>query len=147
MQRSLLGLSLEFMDSLSVPGPSFSKSDNEFPECTPDPDSSRRTSHTGKQSGLSGLGYGLGVAWGHLRPFIPFFLISLMVVAIVYLMQAIIYGGPFKDPLFFVKFNKRWPRPTQNWQDSPNPTKTLIPVPSSSFVQILVELHRDNKTV
>ncbi|TKS72340.1 BTB/POZ domain-containing protein 18 [Collichthys lucidus] len=30
-----------------------------------------------------------------------------MVVALVYLMQAIIYGGPFKDPFFFVKFNER----------------------------------------
>uniref|UniRef100_A0AAV2MKG0 Uncharacterized protein n=1 Tax=Knipowitschia caucasica TaxID=637954 RepID=A0AAV2MKG0_KNICA len=45
---------------------------------TPAPDSSRHTTHTGRQSALCGLGYGCGVAWRHLRPFIPFFLISFM---------------------------------------------------------------------
>lgn len=135
------------MDSLSVPSPSSSNSDDESPDRTPVPDSSRHTSHTGKQSGFSGLTYGLGVAWHHLRPFIPFFLISFMVVALVYLMQAIIYGGPFKDPLFFVKFNERWPRPTPDQQDSPTPTKVFSPVSSSSFEQILGSLHRDNDTM
>lgn len=135
------------MDSLSVPSPSSSNSDDESPDRTPVPDSSRHTSHTGKQNGFSGLAYGLGVAWHHLRPFIPFFLISFMVVALVYLMQAIIYGGPFKDPLFFVKFNERWPQPTPDIQDSPTPTKVFSPVPSSSFEQVLANLHRDNETM
>lgn len=131
------------MDSLSVPSPSSSNSDDE----SPGPNSSRHTSHTGKQSGFSGLAYGLGVAWHHLRPFIPFFLISFMVVALVYLMQAIIYGGPFKDPLFFAKFNERWPQPTQDPQDSPTPTKDFSPVPSSSFEEVLANMHRDNETM
>lgn len=122
---------------------SSSNSDDESPDRTPAPDSSRHTSHTGKQSGISSMGYGCMVAWHHLRPFIPFFLISFMVVALVYLMQAIIYGGPFKDPFFFVKFNERWPRPTPG---SPTPTKVFSPIPSSSFEQVLVELHRDNET-
>lgn len=135
------------MDSLGVPSLSSSNSDNESLGRTPVPDSSRYTSHTGEQSSLCGLGYGFGVAWLHLRPFIPFFLISFMVVALVYLMQAIIYGGPFKDPLFFVKFNERWPRPTPNQQDSPYPTKFFSPVPSSSFEQVLFDLHRDNETM
>lgn len=135
------------MDSLSVPSPSSSNSDGESPDRTPVPDSSRHTSHTGKQSRFSGLAYGLGVAWHHLRPFIPFFLISFMVVALVYLMQAIIYGGPFKDPLFFVKFNERWPQPTPDRQDSPTPTKVFSPAPSTSFEQVLTNLHRDNETM
>lgn len=136
------------MGSLGVPSPSSSNSDDESPGRTPLPDSSRHTSHTGKQSGLGSLGYGFWVAWHHLRPFIPFFLISFMVVALVYLMQAIIYGGPFKDPLFFVKFNERWPRPSPspNQQDSPTPTTVFSPVGSSSIEQLLVELHRDNET-
>ncbi|KAG7230352.1 hypothetical protein INR49_024456 [Caranx melampygus] len=113
---------------------------------TPAPDSSRHTSHTGKENGFSGLGYGFGVAWDHLRPFIPFFLISFMVVALVYLMQAIIYGGPFKDPLFFVKFNERWPRPTPAQQhDSPAPTNVFSPVPSSSFQQVLFQRRVDGE--
>ncbi|AWP12043.1 putative target of Myb protein 1-like [Scophthalmus maximus] len=135
------------MDSLGVPSPSSSNSDDGTLERTPVPDSSRHTSHTGKQSRLGGLGYGLGVAWHHLRPFIPFFLISFMVVALVYLMQAIIFGGPFKDPLFFVKFNERWPRPALDHQDSPTPTEVLSPVPSSSLQQVLTELHKDNETM
>ena len=135
------------MDSLDVPGQSNSNSDDESPGRTPVPDSSRHTSHTGKQTRFGGLGYGLLVAWHHLRPFIPFFLISFMVVALVYLMQAIIYGGPFKDPLFFVKFNERWPRPTPPRQDSPTPAEVFSPVPSSSFEQVLVELHADNETI
>lgn len=133
------------MDSLGVPSPSSSNSDDESPSRTPVPDSSRHTSHTGKQSGFCGLGYGLGVAWHHLRPFIPFFLISFLVVALVYLMQAIIYGGPFKDPLFFVKFNERWPRPTLIQQTTP--TKVFSPVPPSSLQQVLIDLHRDNETM
>ncbi|CAL9707245.1 unnamed protein product [Knipowitschia caucasica] len=99
---------------------------------TPAPDSSRHTTHTGRQSALCGLGYGCGVAWRHLRPFIPFFLISFMVVVLVYLMQHIIYGGPFKDPLFFVKFNERWPRPSINTQEGHLPTKLFIPVSSAN---------------
>ena len=133
------------MSSLAVPSPS--SSDDESPGRTPVPDSSRHTSHAGKQSRLGGLGYGIGVAWDHLRPFIPFFLISFMVVALVYLMQAIIFGGPFKDPHFFVKFNERWPRPAPDPQDSPAPTKFFSPVPSSSFEQFLVELNRENETM
>lgn len=132
------------MDSFSVPSPSSSNSDDEASDRTPVPDSTRHTSHTGKQSGLSGLAYGLGVAWHHLRPFIPFFLIIFMVVALVYLMQAIIFGGPFKDPLFFVKFNERWPRPALNRQDPP--IKVFSPVPSS-FEEMLADLHRDNETM
>ncbi|KAF3693922.1 hypothetical protein EXN66_Car009598 [Channa argus] len=135
------------MDSLSVPSPSSSNSDAESPDRTPVPDSTRHTSHTGKQSGLSGVVYGLGVAWHHLRPFIPFFLISFMVVALVYLMQAIIFGGPFKDPLFFAKFNERWPRPTPSRLDSSTLNKISSPVPSSSFEQVLADLHRDNETM
>lgn len=135
------------MDSLSVPSPS--DSDNDSSDRTPAPDSSRRTTHTGKQDGLSSLGYGLGEAWQHLRPFIPFFLISFMVVALVYLMQAIIYGGPFKDPLFFVKFNERWPRPTPGREDSPSPSPTegFSTVTSSSLEQILFDLKGDNETM
>lgn len=97
------------MDSVVVP----SSPDDTSATGAPAPASSRSTSHTAKQGGLSSLTYGLRVAWHHLRPFIPFFLISGMILALVYLMQAIIYGGPFKDPLFFVKFNERWPRPLQ----------------------------------
>lgn len=135
------------MDSLGVPGPSSFNPDEDYHDRTPVPDSSRHTSHTGNQSGFSGMGYGLCVAWDHLRPFIPFFLISLMVVALVYLMQAIVYGGPFKDPLFFVKFNERWPRPAPDLQNFPVPTKGLGLVSSSSFKQVLVELHGDNETM
>lgn len=87
-------------------------------------DSGRHTTHTGKQGGLSGLGYGVGVAWTHLRPFIPFFLISCLVVALIYLLNTIVYGGPFTDPLFFVKFNQRWPRPDPGQGVSPTPTLT-----------------------
>lgn len=126
------------MESLGVSGPSSSNSEDEA-DHTPAPDSSRHTTHTGKQSALCGLGYGFGVAWKHLRPFLPFFLISFMVVALVYLMQHIIYGGPFKDPLFFVKFNERWPRPSHK-QDALFPTKVFLPVPSS-------ESPKDNGTV
>lgn len=134
------------MDTLSVPGPSASNSDNESPEHTPDPDSSRHTTHTGGQSGLGGLGYGIRVAWHHLRPFIPFFLISSMVVALVYLMQAIIYGGPFKDPLFFVKFNERWPRPTPPRVDTMSSTELFGLITPSSFEEVHVDVHRDNGT-
>lgn len=131
------------MESLDDPS---SKSGDESFDCTPAPDTSRHTSHTGNQNGLSGLGYGFGVAWHHLRPFLPFFLISFMVVALVYLMQAIIYGGPFKDPLFFVKFNERWPRPTPLQKDYPSPTKVFSPVPSPTFEQVLTDLLRVNET-
>ncbi|KAM7389782.1 hypothetical protein PAMP_023739 [Pampus punctatissimus] len=135
------------MASFGVSSLSSSNSCDESSDHTPAPDSSRHTSHTGNQSGLSGLGYGFGVAWNHLRPFIPFFLISFLVVALIYLMHAIVFGGPFKDPLFFVKFNERWPRPTLKQQDAPSPTEVFSPVPSSSFMQVLVDLHRDNKTM
>ncbi|CAL8264029.1 unnamed protein product [Lota lota] len=70
--------------------------------------SARRTTHTGKQSSL---GYGIAVVLHHLRPFIPFVIISILVVVLIYLLQIIIYGGPFTDPHFFVKFNERWPCP------------------------------------
>ena len=79
----------------------------------------RRTTHTGQQSGLA---YGLGVVLHHLRPFIPFVIISLLVVLLIYLLQIIIYGGPFIDPHFFVKFDQRWPRP--------DPHRALLAVPS-----------------
>jgi len=133
------------MDSLE--GPSSSYSGGESSDCAPDPDSSRHTSHAGNEGRLSNLGYMLGVAWDHLRPFLPFFLISLMVVALVYLMQAIIFGGPFKDPLFFVKFNQRWPRPTPHQPDSRSPTEVFSPVPSPSFEQVLADLLGVNETV
>lgn len=70
--------------------------------------SSRRTTHYHNKGGL---GYILGEAWTHFRPFMPFFLISCLVVALVYLLQAIVYGGPFTDPQFFSKFDQRWPPP------------------------------------
>lgn len=133
------------MDSSEGPSSSFSSSPEESSDNAPAPDSSRHTTHTGHQSGLSSLSYGVGVAWHHLRPFLPFFLISFMVVALVYLMQAIIYGGPFKDPLFFVKFYERWPRPTPP-QESPSPTKVFTTVPSPSFVQVLNGVLRLNDT-
>lgn len=136
-QESERGSTVYLMASLGVSSLSFSNSEDESPGRTPVPDSSRYTSHTGNQSGFSGLGYGVCVAWLHLRPFIPFFLISFMVVALVYLMQAIIYGGPFKDPLFFVKFNERWPRPSLNRQDSLSPTTVSSPVSPSSIEQVL----------
>lgn len=115
------------MDSVVVPG----SSDDASTARAPAPASSRSTSHTAKQGGLSGLSYGIRVAWHHLRPFIPFFLISFMILVLVYLMQAIIYGGPFKDPLFFVKFNERWPRPVPDKQGPPAQTTVLGNVPSS----------------
>lgn len=118
------------MESVEVRGPTACNSEDEL-DWTPAPDSSRHTTHTGRQSSFCGLGYGCGVAWRHSRPFIPFFLISFMVVALVFIMQHIIYGGPFKDPLFFVKFNERWPRPSLNTLDNQVPTKLFIPVPSS----------------
>lgn len=71
---------------------------------------SRKTTHYRDHGGF---GYGVGVVWTHLRPFLPFFLISCLVVIVVYLLQAIVYGGPFNDPLFFSKFEKRWPPPAQ----------------------------------
>ena len=89
--------------------------------------SGRRTAHTGKQGGLTGLGYGVGVVWRHLRPFIPFFLISSLVVALIYLLKNIVYGGPFTDPLFFVKFNQRWPKPDLSRDLSPTLTLTADP--------------------
>ncbi|GAA6075859.1 smoothelin-like protein 1 [Tachysurus ichikawai] len=74
--------------------------------------SSRRTSHYNNNGGL---GYIFGEAWDHFRPFLPFFLISCLVVVLVYLLQTIVYGGPFTDPQFFSKFDQRWPPP-----DPPN---------------------------
>lgn len=133
------------MESPGVPSPS-SNLGEESSDSAPAPDSSRHTTHAGNQGGLSSLGYGFGVAWHHLRPFLPFFLICFMVVALVYLMQAIIYGGPFKDPLFFVKFYERWPRPTPRPQYYPSPAKVFSTVPSPSFVQVLTGLLRVNDT-
>lgn len=131
------------MLSIRVPSPSSSNSDDGSPSRTPLPDSTRRTTHTGKQSGFCGLGYGVRVAYHHLRPFIPFILISILVMSLIYLLQAIIYGGPFKDPLFFVKFYERWPRPSPV---QPSPTDIFSPVPSSSLEHDLSGLHRDNET-
>lgn len=92
------------------------------------PDSSRRTTHTGNQGGLGSLVYEVGVVWDHLRPLIPFFLISAMVVAIIYLIQHIIYSGPFTDPLFFEKFEERWPRPKPHKDAAPS-NPVLYPDP------------------
>lgn len=131
------------MDSVVVPG----SSDDTAATRAPAPASSRSTTHTAKQGGLSSLSYGLRVAWLHLRPFIPFFLISGMILALVYLMQAIIFGGPFKDPLFFVKFNERWPRPAPDKQDPSGPAKVLGNVPSSYLDKMIVEQHRNNETI
>lgn len=131
------------MDSVAVSG----SSDDTSATGAPAPASSRSTSHTAKQGGLSSLTYGLRVAWHHLRPFIPFFLISGMILALVYLMQAIIYGGPFKDPLFFVKFNERWPRPTPDNQDPPGSAKVLGNVPSPYLEKAIVEQYRNNETI
>ncbi|KAJ8015581.1 hypothetical protein DPEC_G00027600 [Dallia pectoralis] len=86
------------------------------------PDSTRRLSHTGNEGALAGLAYEAGIVWAHLRPLIPFFLISAMVVAVIYLIQHIIYSGPFTDPLFFEKFEERWPRPKPR-----KDTSTLTP--------------------
>lgn len=80
------------------------------PSTLPPTSSSRRTTHYRDKGGMI---YGLGVVWTHLRPFLPFFLISCLVVVLVYLLQAIVYGGPFTDPLFFSKFEQRWPPPSQ----------------------------------
>lgn len=90
--------SSNYMDSDSLTSP------------IPPSSTSRKTTHYRDHGGLS---YGLGVVWTHLRPFLPFFLVSSLVVALVYLLQAIVYGGPFTDPLFFSKFEKRWPPPNQ----------------------------------
>ncbi|CAL8355017.1 unnamed protein product [Merluccius merluccius] len=87
----------------------------------------RQTSHTQQ----SGLGYGVEVVLHHFRPFIPFVLISILVVVLVYLLQTIIYGGPFVDPHFFVKFNERWPRPDPQ-QVLAAPAEPFSPVPSTS---------------
>lgn len=128
--QELLRLPLDMeMDCVVVPGPS----DDTSAARAPAPASSRSTTHAAQQGGLSSLSYGLRLAWHHLRPFIPFFLISGMVLALVYLMQAIIFGGPFKDPLFFVKFNERWPRPAPDKQDPPGPAKAPGNVPSPTW--------------
>ncbi|KAJ8382417.1 hypothetical protein SKAU_G00031950 [Synaphobranchus kaupii] len=68
-----------------------------------------------------GLVYGVAVAWTHLRPFLPFFLISCLVVVLVHLMRVIVYSGPFTDPLFFQKFYQRWPRPRPPEDQTPQP--------------------------
>lgn len=131
------------MDPVVVPG----SSDDAPPTRAPAPASSRSTSHAAKQGGLSSLSYGLRVAWHQLRPFIPFFLISCMILALVYLMQAIIFGGPFKDPMFFVKFNQRWPRPAPDRQGPPALDKVLADVPSSYLDNAIAEQHRNNETI
>ncbi|KAL6117625.1 uncharacterized protein ACO6RY_15368 [Pungitius sinensis] len=133
------------METPGVPSASSSKYDDESPDRTPAPDSSRHTSHTGRLGGLGSLGYWVSVFWHHLKPFIPFLLISFMVVALVYLMQAIVFGGPYKDPHFFAKFNERWPRPAPDQKNSPTASKFLSPVPS--IAQVLFELQRDNETM
>lgn len=142
--QELLRLPLDMnVDSVVVPGPS----DDTSAASAPPPASSRSTTHAAKQGGLSSLSYGLRLAWHHLRPFIPFFLIIGMVLALVYLMQAIIFGGPFKDPLFFVKFNERWPRPAPDQQDPPGPAKVPGNVPSPTWRKWLIEEHRNDETI
>lgn len=49
--------------------------------------------------------------WKQLRPFIPFFLISGMIAALYFILNAIIHSGPFTDENFFEKFDRRWPKP------------------------------------
>lgn len=97
------------MDSIDPESSNNMDSDN-FASSIPPSSTSRKTTHYRDHGGLS---YGMGVVWMHLRPFVPFFLISSLVVVLVYLMQSIVYGGPFSDPLFFSKFEKRWPPPNQ----------------------------------
>ncbi|MGH0184752.1 UNVERIFIED_CONTAM: hypothetical protein FKN15_015895 [Acipenser sinensis] len=70
--------------------------------------SSRRPTHAGDRGGC---GYTLWVYWSLLRPFLPFLLISGMVVLLCYTLYSIIHSGPFTDPLFFHKFDRRWPKP------------------------------------
>lgn len=135
------------METNGVATASSSISADESPDGTAAPDSSRHTSHADRQGGLCGLGYWASVAWHHLRPFIPFLLISFMVVALVYLLQAIVFGGPFKDPDFFAKFNERWPRPAPAQKNSPTASKFFSPVPSTSFEQVLFQLHGANETL
>lgn len=97
------------MDSIDPESSNYTDSDN-YASSMPASSTSRKTTHYRDHGGLS---YGVGVVWTHLRPFIPFFLISSLVVVLVYLLQHIVYGGPFTDPLFFSKFEKRWPLPNQ----------------------------------
>ncbi|XDV36667.1 hypothetical protein PO909_006407 [Leuciscus waleckii] len=97
------------MDSIDQESSNYMDSDNNA-SSMPASSTSRKTTHYRDHGGL---GYGVGVVWTHLRPFIPFFLISGLVVVLVYLMQSIVYGGPFTDPLFFSKFEKRWPPSNQ----------------------------------
>lgn len=99
--------------------------------------SSRRTTHYHNEGGL---GYILGVAWTHFRPFMPFFLISCLVVALVYLLQEIAYGGPFTDPQFFSKFEQRWPPPAHQmlkpFENSRESSQT-----AASWTRISIHFH------
>lgn len=97
------------MDSTDPESSNYKDSDSQASPIPPS-STSRKTTHYRDHGGLT---YGVGVVWTHLRPFIPFFLVSSLVVALVYLLQTIVYGGPFTDPLFFSKFEKRWPPPGQ----------------------------------
>lgn len=47
----------------------------------------------------------------HLKPFLPFFLISGMIAALYFILDAIVHSGPFTDERFFEKFERRWPKP------------------------------------
>lgn len=49
--------------------------------------------------------------WHQLKPFLPFCLISGMVVALFFILDAIVHSGPFTDERFFEKFEQRWPNP------------------------------------
>lgn len=47
----------------------------------------------------------------HFKPFLPFFLISGMIAALYFILDAIVHSGPFTDEHFFEKFERRWPKP------------------------------------
>lgn len=47
----------------------------------------------------------------HLKPFLPFFLISGMIAVLYFILDAIVHSGPFTDEHFFEKFERRWPKP------------------------------------
>ena len=48
----------------------------------------------------------------HLKPFLPFFLISGMIAVLYFIIDAIVHSGPFTDEHFFEKFDQRWPKPS-----------------------------------
>ncbi|KAL4641697.1 hypothetical protein GN956_G10399 [Arapaima gigas] len=101
--------------------------------------SSRRTTHARNQGGLL---YGLGVVWAQLRSFLPFILVSCLVVVLVYVLHTIVYSGPFTDPLFFQKFEQRWPKPSQNLVH--DPAKDPYRMPRFELL-LLEELQRQQR--